>query len=110
MLARMDERRRRGPLDAAELAEAAVLGDLALVLTVAGWFLPAGTVLHVIGWHDNSSANRYNPDPRNWVGFGNRSIDDMSFAWMSLCDGIWRHFTIRARSPRTRTRATTASR
>jgi energy-coupling factor transport system ATP-binding protein len=45
MLARMDERRRRGPLDAAELAEAAVLGDLALVLTVAGWFLPAGTVL-----------------------------------------------------------------
>ena len=36
MLARMDERRRRGPLDAAELAEAAVLGDLALVLAVAG--------------------------------------------------------------------------
>jgi energy-coupling factor transport system permease/ATP-binding protein len=45
MLARMDEHRRRGPLDAAELAEAAVLGDLALVLTVAGWFLPAGTIL-----------------------------------------------------------------
>jgi hypothetical protein len=46
--------------------------------------LPAGTMLHVIGWHDNSSANKYNPDPRNWVGFGNRSIDDMSFAWMSF--------------------------
>ena len=29
-------------------------------------------------------ANRYNPDPKNWVGFGNRSIDDMSFAWMSF--------------------------
>ena len=41
-------------------------------------------MLHVIGWHDNSSANKYNPDPRNWVGFGNRSIDDMSFAWMSF--------------------------
>jgi hypothetical protein len=46
--------------------------------------LPAGTMLHVIGWHDNSTANKYNPDPRNWVGFGNRSIDDMSFAWMSF--------------------------
>src|SRR6266542_1667906 len=46
--------------------------------------LPAGTMLHVIGWHDNTPANKYNPDPRNWVGFGNRSIDDMSFAWMSF--------------------------
>ena len=46
--------------------------------------LPAGTILHVIGWHDNSAANRGNPDPKNWVGFGNRSIDDMSFAWMSF--------------------------
>jgi energy-coupling factor transport system ATP-binding protein len=47
MLAWMDPRRRRGPLDAAELAEAAVLGDLALVLIVAGWFLPAGIVLYL---------------------------------------------------------------
>jgi hypothetical protein len=46
--------------------------------------LPKGTILHVIGWHDNSAANKYNPDPRNWVGFGNRSVDDMSFAWMSF--------------------------
>jgi energy-coupling factor transporter ATP-binding protein EcfA2 len=38
----------RGPLDAAELAEAAVLGDLALVLIVAGWFLPYGTVLFLM--------------------------------------------------------------
>ena len=46
--------------------------------------LPAGTILHVTGWHDNTATNRYNPDPKNWVGFGNRSIDDMSFAWMSF--------------------------
>ena len=46
--------------------------------------LPAGTILHVIGWHNNTASNRYNPDPKNWVGFGNRSIDDMSFAWMSF--------------------------
>jgi mono/diheme cytochrome c family protein len=43
--------------------------------------LPAGTILHTIGWHDNTTANIYNPDPRNWAGFGNRSIDDMSFSW-----------------------------
>jgi hypothetical protein len=43
---------------------------------------PAGTILHVINWHDNS-ANRNNPDPRNWVGNGNRTIDEMSFSWVN---------------------------
>src|SRR5262245_48412234 len=46
---------------------------------------PAGTVLHVISWHDNS-ANRINPDPRNWVGSGNRTIDEMGFAWITWYD------------------------
>ena len=46
---------------------------------------PAGTVLHVISWHDNS-ANKSNPDPRNWVGTGNRTIDEMGFAWISWYD------------------------
>jgi hypothetical protein len=45
--------------------------------------LPAGTTLHVITWHDNTSGNKFNPDPSNWAGFGQRSIDDMSFAWMT---------------------------
>jgi hypothetical protein len=45
--------------------------------------LPAGTVLHVTGWHDNSPGNRNNPDPANWIGFGQRTVDDMSFAWVS---------------------------
>ncbi len=45
--------------------------------------LPKGTMLHTITWHDNSSANRWNPDPRNWAGFGQRSSDDMSFTWTS---------------------------
>jgi hypothetical protein len=45
--------------------------------------LPAGTLLHVIGWHDNSAANSANPDPRNWVGDGGRTIDEMSFAWVN---------------------------
>lgn len=46
--------------------------------------LPAGTVLQVISWFDNSSGNKYNPDPSNWVGFGQRTIDDMSFAWVTM--------------------------
>jgi hypothetical protein len=45
--------------------------------------LPAGTILHVVSWHDNSRAHRGNPDPTNWVGFGQRTTDDMSLAWVS---------------------------
>ena len=39
--------------------------------------LPQGTVLHMIGWYDNTAKNRNVVDPRNWKGWGNRSIDDM---------------------------------
>ena len=46
---------------------------------------PAGTVLHVISWHDNS-AGKGNPDPRNWVGSGQRTIDEMGFAWITWYD------------------------
>jgi len=46
--------------------------------------LPAGTMIHVISWHDNSTANRWNPNPKNWVGGGSRSIDEMSFSWVTL--------------------------
>lgn len=51
--------------------------------------LPKGTVLHVISYHDNSEANKWAMDPRNWVGWGNRSTDEMSFAhisWYQLTD------------------------
>jgi len=48
--------------------------------------IPAGTILHVISWHDNSAANRFNPDPRNWVGDGNRTIDEMGFSWIGWYD------------------------
>ena len=46
--------------------------------------LPAGTIIHVSTWHDNSDNNRFNPDPKNWVGYGQRTVDEMSFAWVSL--------------------------
>jgi hypothetical protein len=46
--------------------------------------LPAGTVLHMIGIHDNTSANPRNPDPNMWAGFGERSVDDMVQVWLDL--------------------------
>ena len=46
--------------------------------------LPAGTIVHITGWHDNTAANKWNPNPKNWVGYGQRTIDEMSFAWVSL--------------------------
>jgi len=46
--------------------------------------LPAGTIIHISTWHDNSDNNKHNPNPKNWVGSGQRTIDEMSFAWVSL--------------------------
>jgi hypothetical protein len=46
--------------------------------------LPAGTMIHVTTWHDNSDNNIHNPNPKNWVGGGQRTNDEMSFAWVSL--------------------------
>jgi|HubBroStandDraft_5_1064220.scaffolds.fasta_scaffold20993_2 hypothetical protein len=45
--------------------------------------VPAGTILHVISLYDNTSGNAFNPDPSNWVGFGNRTIDEMGFSWIN---------------------------
>jgi hypothetical protein len=47
--------------------------------------VPPGTIIHIISWHDNS-ASRYTPDPKNWVGYGDRTIDDMGFAWIGWVD------------------------
>jgi mono/diheme cytochrome c family protein len=44
--------------------------------------VPAGTILHNIQWHDNSSANPRALDPKNWVGDGQRTIDEMGFFWI----------------------------
>jgi hypothetical protein len=41
--------------------------------------LPAGTIIRLTGWYDNTSGNPRNPEPRNWAGFGSRSIDDMFY-------------------------------
>jgi hypothetical protein len=41
--------------------------------------LPSGTVLHFFAWYDNTAKNPRVVDPRNWKGWGNRSIDDMFY-------------------------------
>lgn len=46
--------------------------------------LPAGSIIHIISWHDNTAANKHNPNPDTWLGSGPTSIDEMSFAWVSL--------------------------
>jgi len=45
--------------------------------------IPKGSMLHVTSWHNNSETNPWAADTRNWVGFGQRSTDDMSFSWIS---------------------------
>jgi hypothetical protein len=46
--------------------------------------LPKGTVLIFTAWHDNSANNPNNPDPRQWVGWGDRTVDEMAHAWVDL--------------------------
>jgi hypothetical protein len=46
--------------------------------------LPKGTVLVVTSWYDNTSANKNNPDPDQWVVHGRRTGDDMSHAAVGI--------------------------
>jgi hypothetical protein len=46
--------------------------------------LPKGTLIHVVAWHDNTANNRNNPDPDQWVGWGQRTVDEMAHAWVSV--------------------------
>jgi len=45
--------------------------------------LPTGTVLHLVSWYNNTASDRLNNDPDNWIGYGQRSIDDMAMAWIT---------------------------
>jgi|KBSMisStandDraft_5_1062788.scaffolds.fasta_scaffold112430_2 hypothetical protein len=45
---------------------------------------PKGTIIHVTAWYDNTRANRFNPDPDQWVGYGDRTVDEMAHAWMNV--------------------------
>ena len=46
--------------------------------------LPKGTIIHVTAWYDNTANNPNNPDPNQWVGFGDRTVDEMGHAWVNI--------------------------
>ena len=46
--------------------------------------LPKGTILHLVAWWDNTKGNKNNPDPDQWVGHGDRTVDEMGHAWLNI--------------------------
>lgn len=46
--------------------------------------LPKGTTLVFTAWHDNTTQNPNNPDPEQWVGWGDRTVDEMAHAWVDV--------------------------
>jgi hypothetical protein len=46
--------------------------------------LPKGTILKITSWHDNTAQNPNNPDPNQWVGWGDRTVDEMAHAWINI--------------------------
>ncbi len=46
--------------------------------------LPAGTTIVITAWHDNTPENPNNPDPSQWVGWGDRTVDEMAHAWVDV--------------------------
>ena len=58
-------------------------------------------------WHDNTSAKKSNPDPNQWVGWGDRTVDEMAHAWINIVYMKDDDFKIE-QDKRRATRATTA--
>jgi hypothetical protein len=46
--------------------------------------LPKGTTLVITAWHDNTADNPNNPDPEQWVGWGDRTVDEMAHLWVDV--------------------------
>ncbi len=46
--------------------------------------LPKGTMLVFTAWHDNTANNPNNPDPNQWVGWGDRTVDEMAHVWIDV--------------------------
>jgi hypothetical protein len=46
--------------------------------------IDVGDKVILTAWYDNTENNRYNPDPDQWVGIGDRTADEMSHAWMAV--------------------------
>ena len=48
--------------------------------------LPKGSVLIFHSHFDNTANNPINPDPDQWVFFGQRGVDEMSHAWVGMAE------------------------
>jgi hypothetical protein len=48
--------------------------------------LPKGTILRITAYYDNTAGNKDNPDPNQWVGYGDRTVDEMGHAWVNVTD------------------------
>lgn len=46
--------------------------------------VPKGTMIITRAWHDNTANNPYNPDPNQWVGWGDRTVDEMAHNWVDV--------------------------
>lgn len=46
--------------------------------------LPRGTIIQITSWLDNTKGNPNDPNPNEWIGYGERSIDAMAFAHVNL--------------------------
>jgi mono/diheme cytochrome c family protein len=46
--------------------------------------LPAGAVIILKQWYDNTAENPNNPDPDMWVMGGSRTGDEMTHAWLAI--------------------------
>jgi hypothetical protein len=46
--------------------------------------LPKGTTLVFTAWHDNTKENPNNPDHTQWVGWGDRTVDEMAHCWVDV--------------------------
>ena len=47
---------------------------------------PAGTVIDLTLWWDNSADNPHNPNPNREVSFGQPTTDEMGFGFMQFID------------------------
>jgi len=71
--------------------------------------LPQGTIVKITAWYDNTRSNPNNPDPDQWVGFGDRTVDEMGHAWVNvtyLSDQEYQDWQ-KAHQPARRSRAAT---
>jgi hypothetical protein len=46
--------------------------------------LPAGARIHATAWYDNTSANKFNPDPTAEVRYGLQTSDEMMIGYFDM--------------------------